>query len=87
LGKNCRATYAQGVQELDQAFAALKADPTRPVRVRVGDLTVELRNVTEPSADAPSLLGMFADEPELMDEVCNHAMRARERDPLRRTDA
>jgi hypothetical protein len=87
LGKGCRATYTEGVQDLDQALAALTADPTRPVRVQVGNLTVELRNVTEPSGDVPSLWGLFANEPELMDEVCEQAMRARARDPLRRTDA
>jgi hypothetical protein len=86
LGKGCRATYTEGVQDLDQALAALKADPTRPVRV-VGNVTVELRNVTEPSGDVPDLWGLFAEEPELMDEACDQAMRARERDPLRRTDA
>jgi hypothetical protein len=87
LGKGCRATYTEGVQDLDQALAALKADPTRPVRLQVGNVTVELRNVTEPSGDMPALWGLFADEPELVDEVCGQSMRARERDPLRRTDA
>lgn len=87
MGKGCRATYTEGVQDLDQALAALKADPTRPVRVQVGNLTVELRTVTEPAGDVPALWGLFADEPELMDEVHDQAMRARERDPLRRTDA
>lgn len=87
MGESRHATYTAGVQELDQAFAALKADPTRPVRVRVGNLTVELRNVTEPSEAVPALWGLFADEPELMDEICEGAMEARERDPLRRTNA
>jgi hypothetical protein len=36
---------------LDQAVEALKRDPTHAVRVRVGDMTVELRAVAEsPSA-------------------------------------
>lgn len=36
-----------------------------------------------PAASADSVLGMFADDPDLVDEVVDSAMRARERDPLR----
>jgi hypothetical protein len=35
------------------------------------------------AAPASSLLGLFADEPELVDDVCRMAMDARKRDPLR----
>ncbi len=79
---------ANGVHPLEEALAALRRDPTHPVRARVDDLTVELRAIAEPALQAPqSVVGLFADEPELLDEVCEQAMRARERDPLRRTDA
>jgi hypothetical protein len=54
----------------------------------VDDLTVELRAIAEPALRVPpSVVGLFADEPDLLDEVCEQAMWARERDPLRRTDA
>jgi len=77
-----------GARALEQALEALKRDPTHPVRARVDDLTVELRAIAEPALQAPpSVVGLFADEPELVDAVCEQAMRARERDPLRRTDA
>ena len=33
--------------------------------------------------DPGAILGLFADEPEVMDEVNEAAMAARERDPLR----
>jgi hypothetical protein len=73
---------------LEQALEALKRDPTRPVRAQIDDLTVELRAVAAPVEHAPPfVVGLFADEPELLDEVCEQAMLARERDPLRRTDA
>ncbi len=76
------------MRALEEALEALKRDPAHPVRTRVDDLTVELRAVTEPALHAPqSVVGLFADEPELVDEVCEEAMRTRERDPLRRTDA
>jgi len=68
---------------LQQALDALKRDPTHPVRAQVDDLTVELRVVAEPAIEAPAPVeGLFADEPELIDEICDEAMRARERDPL-----
>ncbi|HEU4536822.1 MAG TPA: hypothetical protein VFS00_22020 [Polyangiaceae bacterium] len=38
-------------------------------------------------AEPPSVVGMFADEADLVDQVADDAMRARERDPLRRPDA
>ena len=42
---------------------------------------IEQMRVTEPADN--HLLGMFADEPELMDEVVESAMIAREQHPLR----
>jgi hypothetical protein len=33
-----------------------------------------------------SIIGLFGDDPDLMDRVCEVAMQARERDPLRRTN-
>ena len=36
------------------------------------------------SADDDAVLGMFSDEPDLVDQVVEAAMGARERDPLRR---
>ena len=36
-----------------------------------------------PTSSIDTMLGMFADEPELLDEVVESAMQARERDPLR----
>ena len=38
---------------------------------------------TKPAGPSDTVLGMFADEPELLDEVVEAAMQARERDPLR----
>ncbi len=35
-----------------------------------------------PAVQEPSLVGLFADEPELIDDVCRMAMEARRRDPL-----
>jgi hypothetical protein len=35
------------------------------------------------AADPLAFIGMFADDPELIEATCEGAMRARERDPLR----
>ena len=45
--------------------------------------TEQIFQAPRPAAEASSLLGLFADEPELVDEVCRMAMKARRRDPLR----
>lgn len=42
-----RRCYARHVNSLDAAIAALRRDPSRPVRAKVEDLTVELRAVAE----------------------------------------
>jgi hypothetical protein len=38
-------------------------------------------------SDPMRIIGLFADDPDLMTDVCEAAMTARERDPLRRSDA
>lgn len=38
-----------------------------------------------PAADDP-ITGMFADEPELLDQIVEEAMQVRERDPFRLSD-
>lgn len=71
--------------QLEQLVAAVGALPA-PDRVRVATKVIEglapdeqlqvLQRVATPTGaatDAPSLLGLFADEPELVDEVCRRA--------------
>ena len=46
------------------------------------------RDETETTSGNPgAIIGLFADEPEPMDQVSEAAMVARERDPLRGRDA
>ena len=52
----------------------------------IHDLTDGGEAETAPG-DPGVILGLFADAPELMDEVSEAAMVARERDPLRGRDA
>lgn len=52
---------------LEQAMEQLKKDPTQPVRAQVGDLTVEVRAVTESpggqtAGDVLASLGPWAGE-------------------------
>jgi len=52
----------------------------------VTQLVVERGNGAHgPADDAPSIVGLFADEPELLDAVVADAMRAREGDPWKRS--
>jgi len=55
----------------------------QPVDTPQGPVEVVLRPMAEEQKDSASIVGLFADEPELMDEVSDSAMAARERDPLR----
>lgn len=55
----------------------------QPVDTPRGPVEVVVRPVVEDKGDGASIVGLFADEPELMDEVSDSAMAARERDPLR----
>ena len=45
-----------------------------------------LVRLNPPTAREDSVLGMFADEPELLDEIVEEAMQARERDSFRLND-
>ena len=38
------------VRTIEEAVEQLKRDPTQPVRTRVGDLTIEVRAVAEPTS-------------------------------------
>lgn len=44
-----------------------------------------IQEETKPITPEDTVLGMFADEPDLLDAVVESAMQARERDSLRRT--
>lgn len=44
-----------------------------------------IQQETKPTSSIDTVLGMFGDEPELLDEVVESAMQARERDALRQT--
>jgi hypothetical protein len=77
------------VTDTEQIFQAIR---TLPVRERLRIIERVAHDIADPPvaepapppvAEASSLLGLFADEPELVDEVCRMAMEARRRDPLR----
>jgi alpha-D-ribose 1-methylphosphonate 5-triphosphate synthase subunit PhnL len=55
----------------------------QPVDTPQGPVEVIVRPVAEDNGNGASIVGLFADEPELMDEVSDSAMAARERDSMR----
>lgn len=70
---------SERAQQLIDAIRELpRADRLRIVERVVHELTEDDR----PAAPG-TIIGLFADEPELIEVVCEDAMRARERDPLR----
>ena len=74
--------------DAEQIFQAIQSLPVQE-RLRLVERVVhDLADAStaptpSPAAQAPSLVGLFADEPELVDEVCRMAVEARRRDPLR----
>lgn len=72
--------------ELDEQTIARARELAEMRHCSLDQLIKELiEQGTKPTASSDTVLGMFADEPELLDEVVDSAMRARERDALRRT--
>ena len=72
------------MSDLDEAVAALRQDPSKPVRAKLGDMTVELRAVNagdaeQSAADAFAALGAW--EGETTDEL---VILLSERRPARR---
>jgi len=64
---------------------AIRALP-REERVRLAEqLKHDLADegVGVPASDPRAIIGLFSDEPDLIEEVCRGAMEARERDRLR----
>lgn len=52
-------------------------------RSKLVELVVHVLAEQPPRSTSSSVIGLFADEPELIETVCEEAMQARERDPLR----
>jgi hypothetical protein len=76
--------------QADHLFHQIKTlaprERLRLVERVIHDLT-DVGEIEAAAGDARTIIGLFADEPDLMDEVCEGAMVARERDPLRVRDA
>jgi hypothetical protein len=69
------------VRTIDEAVEQLKRDPTQPVRTRVGDLTIELRAVsdaTSPKTAAAAFAEIGPWEGETTEEVLAILAQARQ---------
>ncbi len=60
-----------------------KSTRTTFTAIAVGRGSARSARIPPAVAEADPFLGMFRDEPDLVDEVTRSAMEARERDPLR----
>ena len=72
--------------DIDQLLAVIRRLPV-PERLRLVERVVhevaQQSEATQQTRGVP-VIGLFSDEPALMDAVVDDAMAARERDPLRR---
>jgi hypothetical protein len=70
--------------QLDEETLARARRLAASRQVTVEELIKEaLARLETPAATEDPILGMFSDVPELMDEIVEEAMQARERHPLR----
>lgn len=69
-------------ERAEQVLHALRSLP-RVERLRIVERVVHDIAEEDAFVAASPFVGMFADDPELMDAVCEGAMQAREGDPLR----
>jgi len=71
---------------IDELYAAIRS-LTPQDRLRLVERVVhDVIESSAPEAQPSSLIGMMADEPELMDEVCALAVAAREQSRMRPID-
>jgi hypothetical protein len=69
--------------QLDEQTVARAHQLAKSRHVSLDELVKQLITTCEPREAPDLILGMFADEPELLDEVNEFAMTAREQHPLR----
>jgi hypothetical protein len=73
--------------QLDEQTLAHARKLAAARQVSVEELLKEaLSYLDRPPAAADPITGMFADEPELLDQIVEEAMQARERDPFGSSD-
>lgn len=71
--------------ELDEETLARARELAEARRCSLDELVrAFIQQETKPTTSFDPVLGMFADEPDLLDEVVESAMQVRERDSLRR---
>lgn len=80
----------QSERPLDDLLRTIRAMPLserlKLIQRLVQDVAQDAERAQGTAAHS-AVIGLFADEPELVDEICEAAMAARERDPLRQPGA
>jgi len=72
-------------QTIQQIMHTPSADRLYLAELILHSLRHEISPQTEAEKSSDNLMGLFADEPELIDQISESAMQARERDSLRWT--
>ena len=77
---------ARRIEDIMEAIRALSREERDRLAERLrSELDAEASS-REGAPDSRAVIGLFADDPVLMDEVCEAEMQSRERDPLRQAD-
>jgi hypothetical protein len=74
--------------DIDQLLAVIRRLPL-PEQLRLVERVVHeaaQQSESAPNGSPTPVIGLFTEDPALMDAVADDAMRARERDPLRRRE-
>ena len=77
---------ARRVEDILEAIRALSREERDRLAERLRSELDEEASPRDGAPDSGAVIGLFADDPVLMDEVCEAAMQSRERDPLRQAD-
>jgi hypothetical protein len=77
---------ARRIEDILEAIRSLSVEERDRLAERIRrDVDEERRSGTR-AVEPKSIIGLFGDEPDLMDRVCEAAMQSRERDPLRQAN-
>jgi hypothetical protein len=78
---------ARRIEDILEAIRSLSVEERDRLAERIRrEVDDERRSGKRVVVEPKSIIGLFGDDPDLMDRVCEAAMQSRERDPLRQTN-
>ena len=77
---------ARRIEDILEAIRSLSSEERDRLAERLRRELDEEARSAKGRLDPKAIIGLFADDPDLIDQVCESAMQSRERDPLRHAD-